>query len=76
MQLNTKKSLKDLGEEYTEHIETCQEYIDLWKVKIQTAKDAKDRDAQRTLRLELNVFYQMMRELKETRDILVHYYDV
>lgn len=71
-----KKSLKELGGEYEEYIKTCQDYINLWKIKIQAAKDANNRDGERNLRLELNVFYQMVRELKESRDRLIHYYDV
>lgn len=70
--LNSRKSLKELGEEYIGYINLNQQNIELCKEKIKRAKGNEPEIAE--LRRSLNVLYEISRELKANSKHLIKYY--
>lgn len=70
--MNKNKSLKELGEEYTEYIRLNQENIALCKEKIKSAE--KDELTKAQLQRTLSVLYEISRELRTNSEHLIKYY--
>ena len=67
-------TLVELGREYEKHIETQQYFIDKCKDDIKKAEKMGDNNAVCELKSNLQKFYEIKRELRETADTLKHYY--
>ena len=67
-------TLKELGLEYEKNAQLQQYFIDKCKADITSAEKSGDMDAVRQLKVNLQKFYEIKNELKQTACQLKNYY--